>query len=69
MKECPKCGADLVIREDDDIETVQKRMDVYVMQTEPLIEYYKSKKILRLVDGAGDIEKIHLRIVEVLESL
>ena len=40
---CDKCGSDLVLRDDDKPETVQKRLEVYHEQTHPLIDYYKKK--------------------------
>ena len=48
---CDKCGADLVIRKDDNPETVKDRLVVYHQQTEPLIAYYKAKGLLRVIDG------------------
>ena len=40
---CDKCGGELYQRNDDKIETVSNRLDVYAAQTAPLIEYYQSK--------------------------
>ena len=54
---CDKCGADLVIRKDDNPETVKDRLVVYHQQTEPLIAYYKEKGLLRVVDGDQGPEK------------
>ena len=48
---CDHCGADLVIRKDDNPETVKDRLVVYHQQTEPLIAYYKAKGLLRVIDG------------------
>ena len=44
---CDKCRGELYVREDDQPEVVQRRLDVYRKQTAPLIEYYKRKKLLR----------------------
>ena len=52
-----ECGADLVIRKDDNPETVKDRLVVYHQQTEPLIAYYKEKGLLRVVDGDQGPEK------------
>ncbi len=54
---CDNCGADLVIRKDDNPDTVKDRLDVYHQQTEPLIAYYKAKGLLRIVDGNNAPEK------------
>ena len=41
---CDRCGGELILRSDDKPETVQKRLDVYHAQTQPLIDFYESKK-------------------------
>ena len=43
---CDKCGAELVLRDDDKPETVQKRLTVYHEQTQPLIDYYRRAGVL-----------------------
>ena len=48
---CDKCGTALVIRKDDNPETVRDRLVVYHQQTEPLIAYYREKGLLRVIDG------------------
>ena len=48
---CDKCGAELVIRKDDNPETVKDRLGVYHRETEPLIAYYEGKGLLRRIDG------------------
>ena len=48
---CERCGGELYQRKDDNPETVQSRLDVYTMQTAPLIAYYKQKGLLFNVDG------------------
>lgn len=47
---CDVCGGELILRDDDKPETVQKRLGVYHEQTQPLIDYYKNQGILREVD-------------------
>ena len=54
---CDKCGAELVIRKDDNPETVRDRLVVYHRQTEPLIAYYREKGLLRTIDGNQGPEK------------
>ena len=48
---CDKCGAELVIRKDDNPETVKDRLVVYHRETEPLIAFYRDKGLLKSVDG------------------
>jgi adenylate kinase len=65
---CDLCGGKLIQREDDKIETVQNRLEVYRKQTEPLIDYYKEKKLLRSVDGEQTVEQVFYDIVTVLKG-
>ena len=55
---CDKCGSDLVLRDDDKPETVQKRLEVYHEQTHPLIDYYKKKGVLHAIDGTLSMETV-----------
>lgn len=63
---CDTCGNELVLREDDKPETVKKRLDVYHDQTQPLIEYYSGKGILKSVDGTQPMESVFENIVSIL---
>ena len=63
---CDIDGEKLILRDDDKPETVKKRLDVYHDQTQPLIEYYNSKQILKEVDGTVDMEDVFTAIVQIL---
>lgn len=63
---CDKCGGELYQRDDDNQETVSNRLKVYESQTEPLIDYYKAKGLLRPIDGVGGMGEILDRIKAVL---
>ena len=63
---CDNCHGNLILRDDDKPETVQKRLNVYHEQTQPLIDYYTEKKILVEVDGTVDIEDVFAAIVNIL---
>ena len=65
---CDACGGELVLRADDKPETVQKRLDVYHEQTQPLIDYYNGKGILKSVDGTKDMAEVFDAIVAILEA-
>lgn len=65
---CDVCGGELILREDDKPETVEKRLKVYHEQTQPLIEYYQAKGILKSVDGTKDLEEVFNEIVEIVEA-
>ena len=63
---CDRCGEALILRDDDKPETVKKRLDVYHAQTQPLIDYYTSKNVLKTVDGTQDMEAVFQAIVDIL---
>lgn len=63
---CDACGAELVIRKDDNPDTVKDRLVVYHSETEPLIEFYKGKGILKTVDGLSGIESVAAEFLKVM---
>ena len=65
---CDTCGAELILREDDKPETVEKRLKVYHDQTQPLIDYYQGKNILKTVDGTQDLEDVFKDIIAIVEA-
>ena len=65
---CDKCGNELVLRDDDKPETVLNRLEVYHKQTQPLIQFYEEKGVLRTVDGTKPMMEVFDSIVEILEK-
>ena len=63
---CDCCSENLVIRSDDEPQTVQKRLEVYRTQTKPLEQYYTDKGLLVEVDGEKDTALVTKDILEVL---
>lgn len=63
---CDSCGSELVLRDDDKAETVLKRLQVYHDQTQPLIDFYTRKGILKTVDGTQDMKDVFAAIVGIL---
>lgn len=63
---CDRCGAELILRDDDKPETVKKRLDVYHDQTQPLIDYYTKSDVLVEVDGTQDMNDVFGAIVNIL---
>jgi adenylate kinase len=57
------CGGRLVQRADDRPETVRRRLQVFREQTAPLLELYARRGLLREVDGGGEIETVHERLL------
>lgn len=65
---CDRCGSEVVLRADDEPETVKKRLDVYHDQTQPLIEYYENQGILKTVDGTQPMQTVFEDIIKLLEA-
>ncbi|MEA2462632.1 MAG: adenylate kinase [Acidobacteriota bacterium] len=59
---CDRCGAEVIARADDTEEAVRKRLESFHRQTMPVATYYKSKNILREVDGIGPVDEVFERI-------
>ena len=66
---CDQDGSRLLQRDDDQPETVQKRLDVYHGQTEPLIKWYSDRSLLRRFDGTRTPEEVHSHIRATLATL
>ena len=65
---CNACKRKLYQRDDDKPEAISNRLNVYKKQTQPLIDYYDRKKILRTIDGSKEISQIFEEIKKVLEE-
>lgn len=63
---CDKCGSELVLRDDDKPETVKNRLNVYHEQTQPLIDFYTNKGVLKTVDGTLPMEEVFAAITAIL---
>lgn len=63
---CDRCGKELVLRDDDKEETVKNRLQVYHEQTQPLIEFYAKKGILKTVDGTQDMQDVFKAICAII---
>jgi adenylate kinase len=66
---CDVDGSRLVVREDDQPDVVQHRLEEYHEKTEPLIGYYEKQGILRRIDGARSADEVHDQIRATLASL
>lgn len=65
---CNSCGAQLVQRTDDREETVLERLKVYHEQTEPLVEYYRKKNKLVVVEGQEEVSDTTALTLKALED-
>ncbi len=67
-KACELCGGELYQREDDTVATVTHRLTVYTRQTEPLTDYYRSKGLLRQVDGNRSPDGVFEEISRIIDG-
>jgi adenylate kinase len=66
---CDQDGSQLIQRDDDKPETIEKRLAVYREQTEPLIDWYDERGVLRRFDGTRSPEEVHSHIRATLATL
>lgn len=66
---CDSCGGKLIQREDDKPESILKRLEVYHDETEPLLEYYRPRKIVHAINAAQSIDKIFTDIKKIIQTV
>jgi len=65
---CDSCSGELYQRNDDKLETVTARLEVYERSTAPLIDFYEKNGLLRTVDGTGEPKEVLQRITDALAA-
>lgn len=65
---CDKCGGELIQRSDDNAETVKSRLAEYHGKTAPLIDYYRSRGLLKVVDGTQPVAAVSEAIRKVVRG-
>jgi adenylate kinase len=65
---CDNCGGDVIQRADDTTEAIKHRLDAYERKTAPLIEWYKDRDLLVVVDGRGAPDDITVRLIDAIEA-
>jgi adenylate kinase len=65
---CDVCGGSLLQREDDREETVRRRLEVYREQTEPIVDYYRDRGLLRPIEAIGTEDEVTARILSAIGS-
>ena len=65
---CDACGGSLFQRDDDQEETIRKRLQVYADQTSPLISYYRDADVLMELDGMQPIPQVQEKIISLLQA-
>lgn len=64
---CDVCNGDVIVRADDNEATIKNRLDVYKKSTEPLIDYYNNKNILKRIDGDKDVNLVFNDVEKLLQ--
>lgn len=64
---CDNCGGELYTRDDDKPEAVRKRIQVYLDETSPLVEYYRKAGTLKEIDGQSSIEQVRAELLSALK--
>ena len=64
---CDRCESGLILRDDDKPETVKNRLEIYHEQTQPLIDFYSNKGVLKEVDGTVDMKEVFAAIKAILD--
>jgi len=65
---CPACGGELMQRDDDTVETVTNRLEVYERSTLPLIGYYRDAGLLRRVDGNLPVDDVFAQVKNIVNG-
>ena len=63
---CDKCQGELYQREDDKEEVVTRRLAIYSDQTAPIVEFYKSAGLLKIISALGDVSEITKKAISIL---
>ncbi|HEY5586359.1 MAG TPA: adenylate kinase [Ruminiclostridium sp.] len=63
---CDVCNSPVILRADDEAETVLNRLETYHKQTQPLISYYEKECKLKVAKGAGEVEETTARVMRAL---
>lgn len=65
---CDKCGHDLIHRSDDEPTTIRNRLGAYHKLTEPLIDFYRERGLVRPINGAQAPQDVFSHVLEVLQG-
>ena len=68
-KICGECRDEIILRDDDKEESVRRRFEVYMQETQPLINFYKGKGLLREIDGEKSPTEVYRAIKRALEGI
>ena len=63
---CDKCGAALILRDDDKADVIKRRLEVYREKTQPLLDFYEKKGKLKTLRGDLDLKKLPAKLKHIL---
>ncbi len=68
VSKCPNCNASnsFYLRDDDKQEVIRKRLKVFRLETEPVLEYYKKKRKVISINGLGSVDEINDKLLKIL---
>ena len=66
---CDVCGGEVVQREDDTEEAIERRLKLYEEETEPLLDWYKERSLLAEINGTGSPDAVTRRVVGAIDAL
>ncbi|MHB8189012.1 MAG: adenylate kinase [Ferrimicrobium sp.] len=61
---CDVCGGEVIQRDDDTVDAIQRRLDLYESVTAPVLAYYDSLGLLETVDGVGEPDEVLARVID-----
>jgi adenylate kinase len=68
LDECRKAGGELIQRDDDREETIERRLAVYREQTEPVVDFYGKRGMLRTIDADGPVDEVYRRLLDAVQK-
>ena len=66
---CDVCGGEVIQREDDTEEAIERRLKLYEEETAPLLDYYEQKALLVPVNGSGNPDAVTRRVVSAIDRV
>ena len=66
---CDVCGGEVVQRQDDTEEAIERRLNLYEEETAPLIEWYKKRELLVEINGTGSPDTVTRRVVGAIDAM
>jgi adenylate kinase len=65
---CDRCGHELYVRSDDKLATLQERLHIYNSETRPMIDYYRQRNLVEVIDGEQSMDEVFHDLVEHIEA-